>query len=197
MQTVKMKFLKAPTSFLIGLSLLISIVGILGIARTVAAAAPPGCYEKQAGDQLYHQRTCPPENQTAVLAGKCFIKIIQPRVTTAYTEAVCDTIDAGSIVPLDSSANQFFANPAGDCPTGDGKTCITNDIQIVINFLSIGVGVVTAAMIIVGGIQYMTSRDNPQAVQAAKSKIFNAVIAIVAYVFVWAFLQWVVPGGVL
>lgn len=88
-----------------------------------------------------------------------------------------------------------FGGTSSDC-NGESGGCIISDIQLVINVLSIGVGVVVTIMIVLGGLQYMTSRDNPQAVQAAKTRITNAVIGLVAFVFVYSFLQWLVPGGI-
>jgi len=73
---------------------------------------------------------------------------------------------------------------------------IVNDIQTVVNFLSAGVGVVVVAMVIVGGIQYAIAGDNPQAVSAAKQRIINGLIALLAFIFTFAFLQWLIPGGV-
>ena len=73
---------------------------------------------------------------------------------------------------------------------------IINDIQLVVNFLSAGLGVVVVAVIIVGGIQYMTAGDNPQAVSAAKQRIINGLIALMAFLLTFAFLNWLIPGGI-
>lgn len=70
-------------------------------------------------------------------------------------------------------------------------------IVLLIQVLSAIVGIVVVIMIIVGGIQYSASGDDPQAVAAAKKRIMNAVIAIVFYIFGFAILQYLVPGGVL
>lgn len=87
----------------------------------------------------------------------------------------------------------------GDCVDADlSKNCGIYNIFITsIRILSGLVGVVVVAMIIVGGIQYALARDNPQAVSAAKQKIINAVIALVAYLSIFAFLQWIVIGGII
>ena len=90
----------------------------------------------------------------------------------------------------DNEVNTFYVTPVNDC-----EDCISKDIELVINTLSVGVGVVAVAMIIIGGLQYTASRSDPKAVAAAKSKITNAVIGIVVYVLIYAFLQWLVPGG--
>jgi hypothetical protein len=65
-----------------------------------------------------------------------------------------------------------------------------------INLFSSLVGVVVVISIIVGGIQYSMSAGDPQKAARAKGRIMNALIALVAYAFLWAFLQFIVPGGV-
>ena len=66
-----------------------------------------------------------------------------------------------------------------------------------INVLSAVVGIVVVIMIALGGLQYSASRDNPQATAAAKAKIQNALLGLVAYLFIYAFLQYIIPGGAL
>jgi hypothetical protein len=73
---------------------------------------------------------------------------------------------------------------------------IVADLRLIINALSIGVGIIIVTIIILGGIQYMVAGDNPNAVSAAKQRIINALIALLAYILIFAFLQWLVPGGV-
>jgi len=73
---------------------------------------------------------------------------------------------------------------------------IVNDLQTVVNFLSAGVGIVVVGVIIVGGIQYITAGDNPQALTNAKQRIVNGLIAFMAFLLTFAFLNWLVPGGV-
>ena len=81
------------------------------------------------------------------------------------------------------------------------ENCIKNnkiikDLNYIINFLSAGVAVVIVAMIIIGGIQYMTADPSAQSVQAAKARITNALLALIVFIFTFAFLQWLVPGGI-
>ena len=73
---------------------------------------------------------------------------------------------------------------------------IVRDIQMFVDFLAAGVGIVVVGVIIVGGIQYMTSGDNPTALTAAKQRITNGLIALVAFLFTFAFLEWLIPGGI-
>ncbi len=64
-----------------------------------------------------------------------------------------------------------------------------------INALSAIVGVVIVIMITIGGIQYAAAGPNPAAVVAARKRIINAVLALALFIFMFAFLQWLVPGG--
>jgi uncharacterized membrane protein YraQ (UPF0718 family) len=74
---------------------------------------------------------------------------------------------------------------------------IVKQLKNVINFLSAGVGIIVVGSIIVGGIQYALAGNNPQAVSAAKKRIQDTLIALLAFFFIYAFLQWLVPGGLL
>ena len=81
------------------------------------------------------------------------------------------------------------------------QTCVHNnqiviDLQNIVNFLSAGVALVVISMLIIGGIQYSMAGDNAQAVSAAKQRITNALIGLVAFIFTFAFLQWLIPGGI-
>ncbi len=88
-------------------------------------------------------------------------------------------------------------NYSGDCRASSSPAdCgVVAYIQLAINILSAMVGIVVVIMIAVGGVQYVTAQDNPQAVEAARERIRNALIALVAYIFSYAFLQYLIPGG--
>ena len=70
-------------------------------------------------------------------------------------------------------------------------------LKSIINFLAIGVGLVTAISIVIGGFQFMSSRDNPQSIQAAQKRIWNGVIALLLFIFMYAILNFLVPGGLI
>jgi hypothetical protein len=87
-----------------------------------------------------------------------------------------------------------------DCMAADlnASTCaIIGRLETFIMALSALVGVVVVAMVALGGIQYSASRDNPQEAQAAKTRIRNALLALVVYMFAWLILQWLIPGAIL
>lgn len=89
-----------------------------------------------------------------------------------------------------------------DCQTpvnnSVSQNCIVvNYIKPGINFLSAGVGVIITIMIVVGAIQFITSGGNPQGVADARKKIFNALLAFLTFIFIYSFLNFVIPGGVI
>lgn len=105
----------------------------------------------------------------------------------------------GTTIPTDEVKND---NQTAFCQSHSGYTepaaqKIYDRLSQAINILSGIVGIVVVVSIVVGGIQYTTSSGDPQKVAAAKSRIFNSVFALVAFIFTYAFLQYLVPGGVL
>lgn len=69
-------------------------------------------------------------------------------------------------------------------------------VQFFINLITAIIGVGAVIMIIVAGLQYTAARDNPQAIQAARQKMVNVLIGIAAFIFLYSFIQWLIPGGV-
>lgn len=85
-----------------------------------------------------------------------------------------------------------------DCdPLNPDENVIYTYMRAIIRFLSIGVGLVTVGMIVISGIRYITSSGNPQAVQDAKSKLLNAVLGLILFIFSVAIINYLIPGGLL
>lgn len=141
--------------------------------------------------------------------------ILQKTAGAAATDANKTPIDAkaadngpngsvsSSLSPSQQQAEiERNCKPAGKTATQDElKKCIqenplVKDINLAINLLSGLVGIIVVIMMIVGGIQYMTAGGNPQSVAVAKKRISNAALSIVALIFMFSFLQWLIPGGI-
>lgn len=75
---------------------------------------------------------------------------------------------------------------------------IIHDIQVVVNILSALVGVVVVGTIVLGGVQYIMAGagGSSEDVNKAKQRIMNGAIALLVYFFMFALLQWLIPGGV-
>ncbi|HSX00155.1 MAG TPA: hypothetical protein VLH38_03910 [Patescibacteria group bacterium] len=79
---------------------------------------------------------------------------------------------------------------------GDACSKFVNKyINPAILLLTLLVGIAAVISILVAAIQYSSAGDDPAALNKAKDRIFQTVIGIIAYLFLFAFLNYVVPGG--
>jgi hypothetical protein len=92
------------------------------------------------------------------------------------------------------SCNDPAADPNAKCDNDDCDF-IKKFINPAINTLSACFGIIAVISIILGGINYATSEGDPQKTSRAKNRIFNTIVAVVAYIFLYAFLQFLIPGG--
>lgn len=69
-------------------------------------------------------------------------------------------------------------------------------LLMAINILTAGIGIAAIGGIIYGSILYTTAGDNDSQVKSAKEIIRNVIIGIIAYVAMYALLQFIIPGGV-
>ena len=63
------------------------------------------------------------------------------------------------------------------------------------NWLAAGVVIAVIGGIIYGAIMYATSAGDASKAKSATEIIRNAFIALILYFLMWAFLQYIVPGG--
>lgn len=73
---------------------------------------------------------------------------------------------------------------------------IVQRLATVLNIMTIIILPIITLVIIIGGVQYSMATGDPSKANAAKGRISNAVIALISYVFLYSFLQWLIPGGV-
>lgn len=100
------------------------------------------------------------------------------------------------------SDNDERSDGATECDCTE--TPLTSENCEIINYIVIGTNVLTviAGLAIIGGIitagyQYMTAEDNPGKVNAARTRVVWALVALVLLLFSYAILNFLVPGGVL
>lgn len=117
---------------------------------------------------------------------------------------ICSTlIDTPTTITVSRSLDvKLSKGAAKNCDASNYRDCLRNnpiikDMQLIINFLSAGVAIVVVAMLMFAGIQYITAGSNPSLVESAKRRITNALYALLAWLFSVAFLNWLIPGGIL
>lgn len=138
------------------------------------------------------------------------------QTSTCYLEEVGTSTNNGDPVWVPQNCSSaYFANPFSvnvnipitadtsdtavtNCKIGSNTCNLTiKYINPIISFLATLVGIVVVISVVLGGIQYSASGDNPQAAAAAKKRIVTALIAAVAFLFLWGFLEFIIPGGFL
>lgn len=92
--------------------------------------------------------------------------------------------------------------PSGGGPTAQSSNCDSNSCDLIslyvnpaISLLSVMVGLVVAGSLIMAGIQYTSASGDPQKISAAKSRITNTLMAFLVYIFLFAFMNFLIPGG--
>jgi len=65
-----------------------------------------------------------------------------------------------------------------------------------INLLSVAFGLIAVISLLLGAINYIASEGDPQKVSRAKMRIRNTIFSIVAFMFLYAFLNFLIPGGI-
>lgn len=136
------------------------------------------------------------------------LKVVQSTCPDAVTNFVSHTepqkkqeaqqINSKGTVETQNDSNLFNPNRCESGNTDIASNCIITQILVpIIRFLLVGVGVVVTVMIVMGGIQYLTSEGNPQRISSAKSKIINALIALALWAFMGLILHWLIPGGII
>jgi len=128
-------------------------------------------------------------SQTPPLKGLACQK--DPATCPGYSPSHKDVID-----PKDDTKCIELGNACGQKTGICSDNSIIKDLNTIVGVLSGLVGVVVVGVIILGGIQYSMAGDKAEAVSAAKKRIINGVTALVAFLFIFAFLQWLIPGGI-
>lgn len=68
-------------------------------------------------------------------------------------------------------------------------------LNLVVDILTIGVGIVAVIGIGIFGIQYLTSAGNEEKTRKAKRRLFEIVIGLAIYVVFFALLKWLGVSG--
>lgn len=167
---------------------------------------------------------CPAEKQSLVDQNQaCFVTSVSSGGQTDFSETDCSSIVLGNSDLVESTSStspketiKVDLGSEGDyyCGKGDKQVkisfdigCLGNDYSgsqynpvldmlfALLRFVTAGVGIVVTGSIIWAGIQYSISRGDPHGTEAALKRISNAVIALLMYIFAFAILNFLVPGG--
>lgn len=112
-----------------------------------------------------------------------------PAATNPFVEGSGDNCVTVAL-PISGTQKQY----CGDDANGGVIMVYTKEVA---RLLSGSVGGVIVLMVVISGIQYILSVGNPSRVQSAKSRLSNAIIALVLFVMAFAIINFIVPGGLI
>ena len=92
---------------------------------------------------------------------------------------------------LVSAASVKVCAAAGD----DCDRFINKYVSPIVLLLTASIGVLAVISYIVAAIQYSSAGDDPGAVSRAKDRAFKTTLGLLAYLFLFAFLNYLIPGG--
>ncbi len=115
----------------------------------------------------------------------------------------------GSLLMIAPVFADEAAEPEDRCPNGI-KTAILGEngcyekednngqgvidiLNLVVNIMTIGIGILGVIGITIVGIQYLTAGGNEAMTRKAKTRLFEIIIGLVAYVLIYALLKWLMP----
>ncbi|TAL14695.1 hypothetical protein EPN95_02215 [Patescibacteria group bacterium] len=96
---------------------------------------------------------------------------------------------------------ELYGHAYGKCKDGSDPIVDTTQngvwglLLVAINILTAGVGIAAVGGIVYGSILYTSSGGNAEQTKKAIDFIRNVIIGVVAYALMFAFLNFIVPGG--
>lgn len=191
-------------------SLAVLLIGIVGLASVqtsnVSALTDP---EKRLCENTWQGTRINDRNEDSFKDSKCFksdyCKIDTSRqIEDDGTQTIIKRADCESrTTSLTDVSGTGTASPSNcadiettivDCSSKGGNPIIGLLLQIV-NFLAVGVGIAVVGGIIWGGLVYASSNGDASKVKQAKAIIVNSVIGLILFFFMFALINYLVPGG--
>ena len=103
-----------------------------------------------------------------------------------------DGIDCGGI---QTSFNYFCGSNANKNARVVEQTPIFAFMLAIMYFLSFGVGLAVVMGILIGSYHIITANGSASKVEQGANIIWNSIIGLVLFIFMFAFINFLVPGG--
>lgn len=77
----------------------------------------------------------------------------------------------------------------------DGEGAVTHIVLLILDIMTIGIGILGVIGISVAGVQYLTAAGDTTKATKSKRRIFEIVIGLACYALIWVGAEWLMPGG--
>ena len=203
-----MNITKITTNFFVAATLLSAVFAIVtpSPAHALTRAEQQACKDKWAGNYLassqkvknYRNSNCDTSK-----GGNCTAQ--NHRVPKDGGGEEIRTTITCPVAPKDDTPDPDGGTDTidgcGDLETSiikcdvDGGNPVMSILIQVINFLAVGVGIAVVGGIAWGGIVYASSNGDPGKTKQAVTIIVNAVVGLLLFIFMYALINFLVPGG--
>lgn len=135
------------------------------------------------GRQAYHGLTPEPDVDANTLTATTATAPPPPRAVAQSGTKSCGDVDTA------------FLSCQVPAMLGVGGTGLGALLNIVINIMALGVGILALGVFVYAGVLYASSRDNQSQVKKAKDMIKNTVVGLIMFGAMYAVIQFIIPGG--
>lgn len=116
--------------------------------------------------------------------------------------SVVFTLSLLNVPVMATSPLSIFGEPLGSdkanilkgCAGKDGEEGIKCILELVVDIMTIGIGILGVIGISVVGIQYLTAGGSEEKTRKAKRRMFEIIIGLAAYAVVYAILKFLLPN---
>ena len=129
------------------------------------------------------------------------MKKIQTHISlllTVFTLALSVVVVAAPIASAacTDSDGQVVETSVIDCgDPAEGRGIIWGLLETAINFLAAGVGIAVVAGIVFGAITYATAAGSAEQAKKGITFVTNAVVGLLLFIFMYAIINFLIPGG--
>lgn len=176
-------------------------------AEALTRAQQQACQDKWEGNYLassqkvknFRNSNCP-----TTKGGNCTAQTHRVPAPSGGGEEIRTTISCpvngggggGGDTPEDDSASGCGELKTSIIQCSSGSGSIIGMLVQIINFLAVGVGIAVVGGIIWGGMIYASSNGDSGKTKQAITIIVNAVVGLLLFIFMYALVNFLVPGGV-
>lgn len=97
-----------------------------------------------------------------------------------------------------AAAFDFLATPCKTAPNSNvcqtkptGQNPAVNTIHDAANIIAVAAAIGAVVMIIIGGLGYITSGDNPEGLKAARQRIIYSLVGVVIIALAWTITRFI------
>lgn len=130
-----------------------------------------------------------------VIAASLLVAVLGFVVAPAPAYAACSKDQQEITLPVDQGGTRCI--PKNERTTDITQNPIFFYLRNILIFLGGGIGLAVVGGIITGSYMYITARANAAQTQQGQNIIINSVIGLLLFIFMYAILQFLIPGGII